>query len=119
MEWQPLLVAPGPLLSSPHTSWHIWSGGAPTLMDVASSRIAAGGAGAATRTRGQTIGATLPATDASSGCWQNQPAMERARGTRLSLAKGFRLRGIEARWGAVSYRWKVGKGTRRRARREP
>jgi hypothetical protein len=45
--------------------------------------------------------------------------MERARGTRLPIAKGFCLRGIEARWGTVSYRWKVGEGTRRRARMEP
>jgi hypothetical protein len=33
------------------------------------------------------------------GSWQNEPTMDGARGALLPLAKGFRLRGIEARWG--------------------
>ena len=36
----------------------------------------------------------------------------------LPLAAGLRLRGIEARWGAVSYRGEMGEGTSRRARVE-
>jgi hypothetical protein len=74
------------------------------LSFCASSRSAACSSPAASRTRGQTSRTTRPPTDASSGCRQNHLAMERARGTRLPRAFGFRLRGIEARWGAVSYR---------------
>ena len=60
--------------------------------------IAAGGACAAARARGQIGGATLPTTDAGDGSRQNQPTMDGARGARLPIAKGFRLRGIAARW---------------------
>ena len=41
--------------------------------------------------------------------------MDSARGALVPLAKGFRLRGIEARWGAVSCRGQMGEGTRIRA----
>ena len=37
----------------------------------------------------------------------------------MPLAKGFRLRGTEARWGAVLCRREMGEGTRNRARMEP
>jgi hypothetical protein len=45
--------------------------------------------------------------------------MDGARGALVPLAKGFRLRGSQARWGAVSCRGKAGEGTRRGARMEP
>jgi hypothetical protein len=69
------------------------------LSFCAPSRIAAGEARAATRTRGQTIGATLPATYAGDGSGENHPTMDGAFGALLPLAKGFRLRGTEARGG--------------------
>ncbi len=63
------------------------------LSFCAPSRIAAGEARAATRTRGQTIGATLPATYADDGSGENHPTMDGAFGALLPLAAGFRLRG--------------------------
>jgi hypothetical protein len=65
----------------------------------ASSRIAAGSAHAASRTRWQPSGATLPAADASHGSRQKHPTMDGARGALLPLAAGFRLRGTKARCG--------------------
>jgi hypothetical protein len=62
--------------SSPHACSPIWSGGELTHTDAASSRITASGAHPATRTRGQTIGATLSTTDASHGNGKNQPTMD-------------------------------------------
>jgi hypothetical protein len=63
----------------------------------ASSPSTPSGARAATRARGQSGGTTLSATDSGHGCRQNQPAMERARGARLPIAAGIRLRATEAR----------------------
>src|SRR5215467_1196573 len=96
------LVVPGRQRSSPHTCLLIWSGGARTIMDVASSSIAANEARAATRTRGQIIGATRPPAHSSHGSRQNPPAMDGPRGARLPFVANFRLRATEARWGTVS-----------------
>jgi hypothetical protein len=81
--------------------------------------LAAGEARAAARTRGQPAGAMLPTPDSCDGSRQNSSTMDGARGALVPLAKGFRLRGSQARWGAVSCRGKVGEGTRRGARMEP
>jgi hypothetical protein len=80
---------------------------------------AAGEARAAARTRGQTAGATLSATDASHGSGKNEPTMDSQGGALVPLAKGFRLRGSQARWGALSCPRKIGEGIRIRARTEP
>ncbi len=48
------------------------------LSFCASSCLAPGGARAATRTRWQAGGATLPAADPSYGSWKNQPALDSA-----------------------------------------
>jgi len=69
------------------------------LSFCAPSRIAAGSAHTASRTRGQPSGATLPATDICHGSRQNHPAMDDARGALVPIAKGFGLRGIETRGG--------------------
>jgi hypothetical protein len=45
--------------------------------------------------------------------------MDSQGGALLPLAACFRLRGLEARWGAVSGRGQTAEGTCRRARREP
>ena len=58
---------------------------------VASPRIAASSAHAATRTRGQPFGSTLPAAYASHGSRKNDPTMDRARSAVLSLTKCARL----------------------------
>src|SRR5262249_11462442 len=58
----------------------------------ASSRIATSGARGAPSTRGQTSGATLPATDSSHGSRQNEPTMDGSRSALVSLAVGFCLR---------------------------
>jgi hypothetical protein len=92
---------------------------ASVLPFCASSCLAADSAHAASRARGQTASATLPAAYPSHGSRQNHPRLDGARGALLPIAKGFRLRGIEARWGAVSCRGEMGEGTRRRARKEP
>src|SRR5947207_6524463 len=63
------------------------------------SYLAAGQSRAAARARRQTSRATLPSTDTSHDSGKNQPAMDGARGARLPLAKGVRLRGTEARCG--------------------
>jgi hypothetical protein len=91
------LVAPGPRLSNLHTYSLIWSGGEPTITDVASSRISPHGTGAATRARRQPSGPALPATDSSHGCRQNPSTLDGARSALVPLAKGFRLSGLEAR----------------------
>ena len=85
----------------------------------ASTRSVAGEARAATRAGGQPSGATLPATDSCDGSWQNPSTMDNSGGAFVPFAAGFRLRGSQARWGAVSCRGQMGEGTRRRARREP
>jgi len=69
--------------------------------------LAAGSAHAATRTRGQSFGATLPTAYASDGSRENHPTVDGLRAALVSLAKGVPLRGIEARWGAVSCRGKM------------
>jgi hypothetical protein len=65
----------------------------------ASSRITSSGAAAATRTRWQTAGATLSATDSGDGSRENHPTMDGSRGALLPIVAGFRLRATEARWG--------------------
>src|SRR5215470_12203910 len=65
----------------------------------ASPPSTASDAHAATRTRRQTSSATLPATDASDGSRQNQPAMVDERGALLPIAVRFRLRTTQARCG--------------------
>jgi hypothetical protein len=62
------------------------------LSFCAPSPITASGARAATRTRGQASGTTLPAPDAGYGCRQNHPTMDDPRGARLPLAAGLRLK---------------------------
>ena len=71
------------------------------------------------RTRGETSRSTLPAAYPCHGSRQNRPTMDNARGALVSLAQGFRLRGIETRWVAVSYREQMGEGTGSRARIGP
>ena len=61
-----------------------------------SSRSAAGEAHAAPRTRGQTIGATLPSTDTGDGCGENPSKMDCARGALVPLAQGFPLSAMQA-----------------------
>src|SRR5215469_10980152 len=102
MAWPRLHAAPGQRLSRPSTCWHTWNGGAPITTDVASSPLTARGACAATRARWQIGGTTLPAADPCDGSWENTSTMDSLRGALLplaTLAKGFRLRGIEARGG--------------------
>ncbi len=72
-----------------HLEW--WR--ARTITDVAPSPIPSSSAHAATRARGQSSGATLPTTNGSSGCRQDQPSMDNSRGALVPLAAGFRLRG--------------------------
>jgi hypothetical protein len=67
------------------------------LSFCASSRIAAGSAHAASRTRWQPSGTTLPTTYGSSGSRQNHPTMDGARGALLPIAASFLLRATEAR----------------------
>ena len=88
------------------------------LSFCAPSRIAAGSAHAATRTRGQPSGATLPAADTSDGSRENPSTMDGRRGALLPIAAGFRLRGSQARWGAVSCRGGMGEGSHRGVRME-
>jgi hypothetical protein len=73
------------------------------LSFCASSPIAAGEARAAARTRGQPIGATLPATDSCDGSWQNPSTMDGARGDLVPLAAGLRLRATRARCGFLAW----------------
>jgi hypothetical protein len=80
-------VAPGRLPNKPHSFWPIWSGGEPSITDVASSPITPSGARAATRARWQTSGATLPKTHRSSGNRENQPTVVNARSPVLSFAE--------------------------------
>src|SRR5437879_5841421 len=47
----------------------------------------------------QTGGATLPATYAGDGSWQNHPTMDSTRGTLLPIAASLRLKADEARCG--------------------
>jgi hypothetical protein len=68
--------------------------------------ITTNGAGAASRARRQTSGATLSATDSSDGSGQNEPAMDGTRGARLPLAAGFRLSATEAKCGC----WVMSRG---------
>ncbi len=84
-----------------------------------SARIAASSARAATRARRHASGATLPAAYAGDGRRQNESTMDGARGALVPLAACFRLRGSQARWGAVSCRGQMGEGTRRSTRMEP
>ncbi len=63
------------------------------------SPIAAGEAHAATRARGQTIGATLPATDPCHGSWKNESAVDGKGSALVPLASGLRLRATQARSG--------------------
>ena len=84
----------------------------------ASSRVAACGLCRASRTRWQASGATLLAAYACDGSRQNHPTMDGRRGALVPLAAAFRLRGIEARWGAGSCRGVMGEGIRRRAHME-
>ncbi len=58
---------------------------------------AAGEARAAARTRGQTSGATLSATDASDGGGESEPTMDGEGSALLPLAAALRLRGTKAR----------------------
>ena len=55
--------------------------------------------------RGQAGGATLPPAYASHGSGENQPAMDGARGARLPIAAGFRLRATQARCGGSIMSW--------------
>jgi hypothetical protein len=119
MEEPRCLVEPGLRPSPPHICWPIWSGGVRTITDVASPRITTNGAGAATRARWQTSGATLSAMYGSSGSRQNHPRMDGARGAHLPLAKGFRLRGTKPDVDAVSCHGEMGEGASRRTRMEP
>ena len=64
-----------------------------------SSCITAGEARAATRTRWQAGGATLPAAYPSHGIRQNHSTMDGARSALIPLASGFRLSGKEVRGG--------------------
>jgi len=77
----------------------------------ASSPITTSGARAATRARWQTSGTTLSPADPSDGSGENQPTMDGSGGTLVSLAACLRLRGIEARQGAVSCRVEMSEGT--------
>jgi hypothetical protein len=88
MGWQLWLVAPGRRRSSLHPCSPSWSSGAPTLTDVASSRIAASSAGAAARARGQPGGPTLSPAYGSSGNWENHPTMDRSGSALFSPASG-------------------------------
>jgi hypothetical protein len=119
MAWQRSHAARGRRRSSPPTCWPICSGGERLLTDVASSPIAAGEARAAARTRGQTSGAPVPTMYAGDGSRQNHPRMDSKGSALLPLAAGFRLRGSQARWGALSCRAVIGEGTSRRAQMEP
>src|SRR6266566_3454009 len=105
MGWQRSHDVLGPLPNKLHSSWLIWSGGVPTIMDVASSCLAADSAHAASRTRGQTASATLSATDGSHGRRQNHSTMDNARDAHLPLAKGFRLSATQARCGSGAMAW--------------
>src|SRR5262249_5289953 len=80
--------------------------------------LAAGEAWAATRARWQTAGATLSATYSRDGCGENPSPLDGARGALVSLAASLRLRGSQARGGAVSCRAEMDEGTSRRARVE-
>ena len=104
MEWQHWSAAPGRRLSSLHVCWPISSGGVPIITDVASPCLAAGGARAAARTRGQSFGATLPTAYADNGSRENRPPVDGLRAALVPVAKGVRLSRIEAGWGAVSCR---------------
>ena len=84
-----------------------------------SSRSAAGEARAAARPRGQAGGATLSAADTCDGCGQNTSTMDSQGGAHMPFAAAFRLRGSQARWGAISCPRKMGEGIRRQARIEP
>jgi hypothetical protein len=85
----------------------------------APSRSAAGSAHAASRTRGQPSGATLPTAYSCHGSRQNHPTMDGARGARLPFVAGFRLRATEARWGAVSCHGEMGEGASRSSQMGP
>jgi hypothetical protein len=58
--------------------------------------LAAGSTHAASRTRWQASGATVPAADASDGSRQNPSTMDGMRGALLPLAAGFRLSAVQA-----------------------
>jgi hypothetical protein len=73
------------------------------------SSLIASGARAATRTRGQESGTTLPTTYSGDGRWENHPPVDSLRAALVPLAKGVRLSVIEARWGAVSCRGEMGR----------
>ncbi len=66
----------------------------------ASSPITAPRARAAASARWQAGGATLSATDGSSGIWENHPTMDGSRGALLPIVTGFRLRATQARCGS-------------------
>jgi hypothetical protein len=70
---------------------------ASVLSFCASSRITPGGARAATRTRGQSSGTTLPAANPSDGSGENTSTMDGSRGAHLPIAAGFRLRANKPR----------------------
>ena len=76
-------AVPGLRPSKAHTCSPIWSGGAR----------------AATSTRGQPSGSTVPAADASDGSRKNEATMDSSRGALLPIAKGLRLRVPQARGG--------------------
>jgi len=76
MGWPLSHVVPGPRLSSPHTCWPTWNGGAPIITDVASPCSAAVSTHAASRTKGQTSRATLPAAYPSYGRRGNHPTVD-------------------------------------------
>jgi hypothetical protein len=63
-------------------------------MDVASPCIAAGSARAASRTRWQAGGATLPASNGSSGSGENQPTLDSTRSALFSYAAGAMLHNV-------------------------
>jgi hypothetical protein len=84
-----------------------------------SSRSAAGEARAAAKPWWQAGGATLSAADTCDGCRQNTSTMDSQGGALMPFAAAFRLRGSQARWGAVSCPRKMGEGIRRQTRIEP
>jgi IS1 family transposase/transposase-like protein len=87
-----------------HTSWPIWSGGGPTITDVASPRSTSSGIRTAPRARGHPSGTTLSPVYSSHGSGENHPTMDGGRGPLLSLAASpmlSQLRALEARRGSA------------------
>jgi hypothetical protein len=83
-----------------HLEW--WGAYSHFLRPHASLRIALVQPAAA---RGQAGGTTRPPAYRSSGSWENQSAMDGARGARLPIASGSRLRAAQARFGGSIMSW--------------